>query len=174
MSGHSKWSTIKRQKGATDAKKSQVFGKYSKLISNQVKLSHGDINVPSVRAVIEKARSFNMPNDTIDRAIKKATDAKDMESITYEAYGPGGVGIVIETLTDNRNKAAQEIKHILTKHGSTLAGIGSVTWNFTRDGHEWKPNMLMALKDDDLELLEKLVDELEENDEVQEVYTNVE
>lgn len=174
MSGHSKWSQIKRQKGTSDAKRSQVFGKISKLISTQVKLAHGDRNSPSVRAVIEKAKTANMPLDTIERAISKATESKDMEAITYEAYGPGGVGIVIDALTDNRNRAAQEIKFILSNHGSSLGGIGSVTWGFTREEHIWKPTMILPLGDEDAEKLALLVDELESNDEVQEVFTNAE
>lgn len=174
MSGHSKWSQIKRQKGASDAKKSQVFGKLAKLISTQVKLAHGDRNSASVRAVIEKARAENMPLDTIERAISKATEARDMEAITYEAYGPGGVGIIIEALTANRNKAAQEIKFILSKHSANLGGIGSVTWGFAKEGLEWKPTMTLPLSDPDTEKLVALVDELEENEEVQNVYTNAE
>ena len=98
-----------------------------------------------------------------------------MENITYEAYGPGGAGIVIEALTANRNKAAQEIKFILSKHGFTLAGIGSVTWAFARTPEMgWHPETTIPLSEEDGEKLGTLIDELEENDEVQEVYTNAE
>ena len=101
-----------------------------------------------------------------------------MDNITYEAYGPGGVGIIIETLTDSKNRTAPEIKHILSKNGFELGGIGSVAWNFTKEktpeGLVWKPNILTPLSNIDLELLEKLVDDLEENDDVQDVYTNAE
>jgi transcriptional/translational regulatory protein YebC/TACO1 len=120
-----------------------------------------------------------MPGDVIERAIKKAGEpGAHMESITYEAYGPGGVGIIIETLTDSRNRTAQDIKHILTKNGLILATIGSVAWSFvkekTPEGIIFKPNMFIPISNPDLELLEKLVDELEENDDVQDVYTNAE
>lgn len=174
MSGHSKWSQIKRQKGATDAKKSQIFGKLSRLISTNVKLAHGDRNAPSVRAVIEKAQMANMPKDTIERAILKATETKDMEYITYEAYGPGGVGIMVETLTDNRNRTAQEIKHIFSNHTFALAGIGSVTWAFVKEDGELKATTTIALSDKDTTILETLVEELEANEDVQHVYTNAE
>ena len=92
----------------------------------------------------------------------------------YEAYGPGGCAMIIEALTTNKNKAAQEVKHILTGHGHPLAAIGSATWAFTREGTAWKPTMTVELSDGDLELLEKLVDALDASEEVQEVYTNVE
>lgn len=113
-----------------------------------------------------------MPADTIERAVAKATEAKDLESIMYEAYGPGGVGIIIEALTDNRNKAAQEVKHILSKNGYALAGIGSVMWSFAKENGQLKPTTTIPLSDSDAELLDALVNELEENDEVQEVITN--
>jgi len=116
-----------------------------------------------------------MPNDTIDRAIKKATtDNAQMENITYESYGPGGIAILIEALTDNRNKAAQEIKAILAKNSCELAAPGSASWAFTK-GHEGMvANMTMPLEDSDIEKLQALVEALEENDEVQAVYTNAE
>ena len=174
MSGHNKWTQIKRQKGASDAKKSQMFGKLSRLLSTQVKLAHGDKNSATVRAVVEKAKAVNMPIDTIERAIAKATEAKALEPVTYEVYGPGGVGIIIEALTDNRNKASQEVKHILSKNELVLAGIGSVAWAFEKKEDGWIPKTTISLSDTDLELLGKLVDELEENEEVQEVFTNAE
>ncbi len=172
MSGHSKWSQIKHKKGAADAKRGQLFSKLSRMISAQAKVAKGDRNSPALRAAIEKARAANMTNDVIDRAVSKATESKDLESVTYEAYGPGGVGIIIEALTDNRNKAATEVRHILSKAGFALAGIGSVTWAFARENHEWHATTYVELSDTDAEALGELVDALEENDEVQEVYTN--
>ena len=101
-----------------------------------------------------------------------------MDAITYEAYGPGGAGIIVETLTDSKNRTAQDIKHILTKNGFALGGIGSVTWAFKKEkspeGLVWIPTNTISLSDTDLELLDKLVEDLEENDDVQEVYTNAE
>jgi len=176
MSGHNKWSQIKRQKEKGDAAKSKVFSKYAKLITEEAKKSKGNLSSPGLKATIEKARAENMPSDNIERAIKKAVgdNSAQMESITYEAYGPGGVAIIIDALTANRNKAAQEVKFILSKYGSSLAGIGSVMWAFTKTHEGYTPNSLLPLGTEDLTALEKLVDELENNEEVQVVYTNAE
>lgn len=179
MSGHNKWAQIKHKKAITDAKKSKIFSKLVRFLAVEAKLAKGDINTPSLRAAIEKAKKANMPSLNIEKAIKKASEPSlQMESITYEAYGPGGVGIMIETLTDSRNRTAQDVKHVLSKNGFTLAGIGSAAWSFikekTPEGMTWKPISFVAVSDDDLILLEKIVDELEENDDVQDVYTNAE
>ena len=137
---------------------------------------NGDVNSPLLRTAIEKAREYNMPSDNIERAVKKGSgsDAEAMDAITYEAYGPGGCALVIEALTTNRNKAAQEVKFILSENGFALAGVGSATWAFTKEGVEWKPTMTVPLSEEDSAKLSKLIDELEDNDEVQEVYTNAE
>ncbi|MEI8130318.1 MAG: YebC/PmpR family DNA-binding transcriptional regulator [bacterium] len=174
MSGHNKWSQIMRQKGASDSKRAQQFGKLSRMISAQVKVAKGDRSAVLVRQAIEKARSADMPLDTIERAISKATEQKDLETIVYEAYGPGGAGLIIEALTENRNKAAQEIRHILSKNGFALAGIGSVMWAFQKIEGELTPTMTVPLSEADTSLLMKLVEELEANEEVQEVITNAE
>lgn len=176
MSGHNKWSQIKRQKGKTDAQKSKVFGKLAKLITEEAKKANGNLNASPLKTAVERARAENMPNDNIDRAIKKAASDKSiaLETIVYESYGPGGVGLIIEALTSNRNKAAQEIKFILMKHGATLAGIGSVTWAFLKQSGVWSPTTTIPLSEEDLEKLSLLTEELEENEEVQEVFTNAE
>lgn len=176
MSGHNKYSKIKHIKAKNDAQKSKNFGKLVRLITVEAKKAGGNLSSPSLVAAIEKARSENMPNDTIDRAIKKATtdNSAEMESIIYETYGPGGVAILIEALTDNRNKAAQEIKHILSLHGFELASPGSASWAFKKDHATWNAVTTMPLEDADIEILTKLVEQLEENDEVQSVYTNAE
>lgn len=178
MAGHNKWAQIKHKKAITDSKKSKIFSKLARYISVEAKLSGGK-DSPGLRAAIEKARKVNMTNDVIERAIKKANEPSvNMESITYEAYGPGGAGIMIETLTDSKNRTVQDIKHILAKNGFELGGIGSVAWSFqkekTPEGLIWKPNMFVPLSDIDLELLDKLVEEIEELDDVQDVYTNAE
>ena len=176
MSGHNKWSKIKRQKEKTDAQKSKIFGKMVRFITVEAKKSGGNRNSPGLKAAIEKAKQSNVPNDKIERAIKKSSESSaTMESITYEAYGPGGCAMLIETLTDNRNKASQEIKSILGKHGYSLAGIGAASWAFTRGlNMEWTPQTTIPLSEEDGEKLSELVDELEGCDEVQEVYTNAE
>lgn len=177
MAGHNKWSKIKRQKEKTDAQKSKVFSKFAKLISTASRQAKGDTNAPTLRAIIEKAREFNMPADNIERAVKKGVggEGEQLEALTYEAYGPGGSALVIEALTGNRNKAAQEVKHILSKHGFSLAAQGSTTWAFTKnEAGEWIPNMTTPLSPDDEQTLEALMSDFEENDEVQDVYTNAE
>lgn len=175
MSGHNKWSKIKNQKAVTDAQKSKIFTKVVRLLTVEAKKAHGDITAPGLAAAIVKAREANMPSDNIDRAVKKAsTDSASMEPITYESYGPGGCAMVIEALTDNRNKAAQEIKHILTLHGTELAGMGAATWAFEKTHEGWIPKTTVALGDEDGAKLGELVDALEENDEVQAVYNNAE
>lgn len=178
MSGHNKWAQIKHKKAITDAKKSKIFSKLVRFIGVEAKLSGGK-DSPGLRAAIEKAKKVNMPAGNIERAIKKASESPaQMEPITYETYGPGGVGIIIETLTDSRNRTAQDIKHILAKNSFALAGIGSVSWAFFKEnsteGLVWIPTTTIPLSDADLELLDKLVEDLEENDDVQEVYTNAE
>ena len=176
MSGHNKWSKIKRQKEKTDAQKSKIFGKMVKLITVEAKKAHGIRTAPGLKNAIDRAKEANVPNDNIERAIKKFSEGgAAMESITYEAYGPGGCAIVIEALTDNRNKAAQEIKHILTAQGYALAGIGAATWAFAHTPDEgWVAQSTIPLSDEDGEKLGELVDALEECDEVQDVYTNAE
>lgn len=175
MSGHNKWSQIKTKKAKTDGQKSKIFGKFAKLIADEARKAGGNRNSPGLKSAIERAKAENMPNDNIERAIKKSTETKTaMDAITYEAYGPGGCAMIIEALTDNRNKAAQEVKFILSKHGFALAGIGAASWAFAKEGASWKPTTTIPLEQADLELLEKLVEELEDNDEVQDVYTNAE
>src|SRR3972149_289459 len=106
MAGHNKWTQIKRQKGVTDAKKSKLFGKLARLVALESKKAQGNINAPGLRAVIEKAKSINMPNENIERAVKKGAggDAGEMEEVLYEGYGPGGVAIILEGVTDQRKK----------------------------------------------------------------------
>ena len=174
MSGHSKWSKIKHKKAATDAKKSAAFSKLARLIASESKRAGGDVNSPGLRVVIEKAKKANMPNDNIDRAVKKgaSADAETLEAVTYETYGPGGVAVIILGLTDSRNRSAAEIKHLLGEHGSALAAQGSASWAFEKSAEEWTPKTLVDISDEDLEKLSALVDALEARDDVQEVITN--
>lgn len=176
MSGHSKWAQIKRQKGAEDARKSKLFGKLGSLIASESKRAKGDLNAPGLRLAVERAKKENMPKDTIERAIKKGlgADQREMETLVYEGYGPGGSALIIVALTDNRNKAAQEIKHILSKNGGSWAEQGAASWAFTKSDEGYTPNMTVPLSDEDAEVLSNLVDLLEDCEEVQEVFTNVE
>lgn len=174
MSGHNKWSKIKNKKAVTDAAKSKIFSKMAKLIATASKQVQGDTSSPILRSAIEKAREYNMPADNIERAVKKGSgsDSESLEAITYESYGPAGSALIIEALTSNRNKAAQEVKFILSKHGFSLAAPGSATWAFSKQGSEWFPNTNIPLSEADGKTLESLIEELEDNEEVQEVYTN--
>jgi YebC/PmpR family DNA-binding regulatory protein len=138
MSGHSKWSTIKRQKGANDAKRGALFTKVAREISVAARQGGGDPDGNyRLRLAIEKARSVNMPADNIKRTIDKATgggDAEQFEEIVYEGYGPGGVAVLVEAQTDNRNRTAAEVRSIFTKSGGQLAGSGAVAWQFEPRG----------------------------------------
>jgi len=138
MSGHSKWATIKHKKGAADAKRGKIFSKIAKEMTIVAKNGGGDPgNNPTLRTLLAKAKSVNMPNDNIERAIKKGTGelaADALEEITYEGYGSGGVGLVVKVLTDNKNRAASEVRNIFKKNGSDFSGQGSVIRSFERKG----------------------------------------
>ena len=176
MSGHNKWAQIKRQKGAADAAKSNLWGKLGKRIAVESKKAGGDVNSPGLRSVIETAKKTNMPKDTIERAVAKGTasDAATLEAITYETYGPGGAAIIIQTVTDSRNRTAQEIKHLLSKNGLALAAPGSAMWAFEKTGTEYAPKTTVKLSESDTEKLHKILDEIDAHDDVEDVYTNAE
>jgi YebC/PmpR family DNA-binding regulatory protein len=175
MAGHNKWSKIKRQKEKTDGQKSKIFGKLVKLIQVEAKKASGNVSSPGLKAAIEKAKSFNVPNDNIDRAIKKSAEAGETEVVVYEAYGPGGCAMIIEALTDNKNRANQEIKTILSRNGYAMAGVGAASWAFTHNpGEEWIPTSTIPLSEEDGEKLGTLIDELEESDDINEIFTNAE
>jgi YebC/PmpR family DNA-binding regulatory protein len=174
MSGHNKWSKIKHKKAASDAQKSKIFSKVVKLLTSEAKKSGGNLESPGLKSAVEKAKQVNMPKENIENAIKKAERSEEMERITYEAYGPGGSALIIEALTSNRNKTAAEVKYILSKWGLFLAEPGSAVWAFEKQSGQWLPKNTIALSENDLTELEKIVNELEDNDEIQEVFTNAE
>jgi YebC/PmpR family DNA-binding regulatory protein len=138
MAGHSKWAKVKHFKGALDAKRGKIFSKLSKEITIAAKLGGGDPNMnPRLRMVLLKCRAANMPNDNIERAIKKGTgggEGVNFEDLTYEVYGPHGVALLVELSTDNRNRTAAEIRSLLSKNGGTIATSGSVSRLFQRKG----------------------------------------
>lgn len=136
MAGHNKWSKIKRDKGVNDAKRGAVFTRIGNMIAIAAKQGSDPAMNPALALAIEKARQANMPKDNIQRSIDRAADknAAQLEEITYEGYGPGGVGIIIETATDNRNRTFPEVRTALTKNGGTMADAGSVMFQFTRKG----------------------------------------
>jgi len=139
MSGHSKWSTIKRKKGAKDAQRSKIFSKLIKEVTVAARMGGGDLDGnPRLRLAVSKARDANMPADNIKRAIQKGTgelEGVHYEEVVYEAYGPGGVALLIETLTDNRNRTVSEVRYVLDRNGGKLAAAGSVLHLFTTTGY---------------------------------------
>jgi len=238
MAGHSQFKNIMYRKGAQDKKRSKLFAKLAKEITVAAKMGLPDPEYnPRLRSAIQDARAENMPKDNIDRAIKKSTDAggENYEDMRYEGFGPGGIGVIVETLTDNRNRTAGEVRSIFTKHGGSLGETGSVSFMFNRlgaiefppeaasaddmleaaieagaedcqsteTGHEvtcaaealhevakaleakvgaprsakivWKPQNSIPLDDDDkAETLLKMLEALDDNDDVQQVYANFE
>ena len=139
MSGHSKWSTIKHKKGAADAKRGKLFSKLSRAIMVAAKEGGGDpaTNL-ALQNAIEKARSYSMPKDNIERAVAKGSgegaDGASFEVVVYEGYGPDGVAVIVEALTDNRNRTAADVRHLFAKHGGNLGATGAVAWQFERRG----------------------------------------
>jgi YebC/PmpR family DNA-binding regulatory protein len=138
MSGHSKWATIKHKKGALDAKRGKVFTRIIKELSVAARAGGGDVDMnPRLRTIVADAKAANMPRENIERAIRRGTGEEpgvSYEEITYEGYGPGGVALLIQTLTDNKNRTVGEIRHLLGKHAGNLAAENSVAWMFTRKG----------------------------------------
>ena len=138
MSGHSKWSTIKRKKGAADAKRGKAFTKLIKEIMVAARTGGGDVNSnPRLRTAVLAAKAENMPRDNIERAIKKGTgelEGVNYEQLTYEGYGPGGVAMILEVLTDNKNRTVAEVRHVFSKQNGNLGEAGCVAWMFEKKG----------------------------------------
>ncbi len=138
MAGHSKWANIKHRKAAVDAKRGKIYTKLAREITVAAREGGGDPEFnPRLRTAIEKARKFNMPKENIERAIKRGTGeigGAAYEEVTYEGYGPGGVAVIVKCLTDNRNRAASEVRHAFSKHGGNLGTSGCVSWMFERKG----------------------------------------
>ncbi len=179
MSGHSKWSTIKRKKGANDAQRAKIFTKIAREIIVAVKAGGPDPeNNSRLKDVVAKARSNNMPNENINRTIKKASGSADTDSyenITYEGYGPGGVAVIVETLTDNRNRTAADVRHAFDKFGGNLGQTGCVSFMFDRKG------VILMENDGDIDeeeltmdVLEAGADDIEAGDEFFEITTSPE
>ncbi|MEA2572483.1 MAG: hypothetical protein QOI24_4484 [Acidobacteriota bacterium] len=177
MSGHSKWSTIKHKKGAADAKRGKVFTRIIKEMTIAARLGGGDVDGnPRLRAAILEAKASNMPKDNIDRAIKRGTgeiDGLTYEEITYEGYGPGGVAIMVEALTDNSNRTTPEIRHTFEKYGGNFGTPGSVRFQFDRKGYFAVEKSAVG-EDKLMEIaLEAGADDLQTDDaEVYEIYTS--
>ncbi len=157
MSGHSKWSKIKRQKGVADVKKGKIFSQLSKAVTLMAKDGGGDPGMnPALKLAIEKAKQANMPLDNIEKAIKKGTgelEGGTIEEVLYEAYGPSGIAMIIEGTTDNTNRTVAEIKHILSRNNGRLGEAGSVKWMFERFGYLEIEKKDLSISEDDFEML---------------------
>ena len=192
MSGHSHWSGIKHKKEITDKKRGKVFSKLLKAITAAVGGEPNPDFNPRLRTAVQKAKEANVPVDNIERAIKKASEpGAALEELMIESYGPGGVAVLIEAVADNKNRVIAEVKKILSDHGAKLAEPGSVLWAFTQisnsrehssNSHEqnanfseeqkWVPKFPQKLSQEDGEKLSRLIEALEEHDDLQEIYTN--
>jgi YebC/PmpR family DNA-binding regulatory protein len=178
MAGHSKWKNIQRRKNAQDTKRGKIFMKLAKEIFVAAKSGGGDPDTnPNLRLVVEKAKGANMPNDNIDRAIKKATgdlDGINYEEITYEGYGPGGTAIMVKLLTDNKNRAASDIRHTFSKNGGNLGENGCVAFMFQHKGLLVIDRENTDVGEDEmmLEVIEAGAEELETTDETYDIYTD--
>ncbi len=175
MSGHSKWSTIKRKKGKTDAQRGKVFTKLIREITVAAKEGGGDLESnPRLRTAVAAAKAANMPADNIKRGIQKGTgelEGARYESSNYEGYGPGGVAVLVESLTDNKNRTVSEIRHIFTKYGGSLGEVGCVGWMFDRKGYI----VVDKSKISEEELMEKAIEagaeDIQVGEDVFEIYT---
>jgi len=175
MSGHSKWSQIKRQKATTDAAKSRVFARYARLITMESKKANGIRSAPGLAVAVARAKAANMPKDNIERAIVKGTskDSGNLERVLYEAYDPSGVALLIDALTDNKNRTTQEVKHLLVLHGIELSAPGAASWAFAKTGDTYTPNEpLIEVGGADEGKLSQVLEALDEHEDVQEVFTN--
>jgi YebC/PmpR family DNA-binding regulatory protein len=175
MSGHSKWSQIKHQKGVTDAKKSQAFSKLARMISVAARKGENPDMNSELRMAVEKAKSVNMPLENIERAIKRGggkIEGGQLESVRYEAYGPAGVAMIIEAITESKNRTLAEIRHILLNHGARIAEPGSALWAFEIINNKPKAKNTIQLGEEDKNSLNKLIEALNENEDVQEIHTN--
>ncbi len=178
MAGHSKWKNIQRRKNAQDAKRGKVFMKLAKEIFVAAKQGGGDPETnPSLRLAVDKAKSSNMPNENIDRAIKKATgdlDGVQYENVTYEGYGPGGAAIMVQLLTDNKNRAAADVRHAFSKNKGNMGENGCVSFLFNRKGLLVIDRSENDLDGDELmlQVIEAGAEEMETNEDAYEIYTD--
>ncbi|MBI2670285.1 MAG: YebC/PmpR family DNA-binding transcriptional regulator [Candidatus Yanofskybacteria bacterium] len=172
MSGHSKWSQIKHKKGISDQKKGQLFSKLAKKISIAAREGTDPSANYKLQSIIEEARTFNMPKENIERAIKRASekDTTSLDEVIIQAIGPGSVAVIIEGITDNKNRIVNEIKHILAEHEAKMVPENSLNWMFNKN---WEPNTPIEVTPEIQQKLDKLLEELDNNEDVENVYTNL-
>jgi YebC/PmpR family DNA-binding regulatory protein len=173
MSGHSKWSQIKHRKGISDQKKAQVFSKVSKKISIAARDGTDPVSNYRLQAIIEEARALNMPKENIERAIKRAgeKEATALNEVMIHAMGPGSIAMIIEAITDSKNRTINEIKNILSKNDSKMVPENSLNWMFDKN---WNPITQVEVSDPAIqEKIDKLFEELDSNDDIENVHTNL-
>ncbi len=177
MSGHSHWKQIKQHKGAADQKRAALFSKLLAAISVAARYDPNPQFNIQLRAAVEKAKANSVPAENIERAIKRSNEEKNFEEIIVEAYGPEGVALVIEGVTDNTNRAIAEIKNILNEQSAKIANPGSVLWSFdepTSDKNEWRPKFTQSISEEAKKKITALVEALNDHSDVQRVTTNAE
>lgn len=178
MSKHSKWSKIKNQKGAADVKKSALFTKHIRAIAVAARQGADPANNFQLRVALDAAKAAGVPKDTIDRALSRVAgegEAEELFEVTYEGFAPGKVAIIIEAVTNNKNRTIGNVRRILEKNNGTLAQNGAVTWQFVRQALEWVPKVRVPVTDPELRAkLDKLYEMLDEDDDVQNYFTNEE
>ena len=173
MSGHSHWSGIKHKKEILDKKRAQSFSKLLNAISIAAKIDPNPEFNPHLRLAIDKAKENQVPQDNIERAIKKAKELSNLEELLIEVYGPGGCAILVEAISDSRNRTMGELKKIIAENSAKVANPGSVLWAFEKTPEGWHTKFPQTIQGADLEKVEKLIEELENNDDVQKVITNI-
>ncbi|MDP3794473.1 MAG: YebC/PmpR family DNA-binding transcriptional regulator [bacterium] len=175
MSGHSKWSQIKHKKAATDAKRGELFSKLLKNIAIAARSNPNPQANPTLRAAIDKARDANVPSDNIERALARAREAKDnMETVVVEAYGPGGIALMVTATTDNRNRLMMELRKLLEDHGARVAEPGSARWAFIESAGVFEAKITQPVPDAEAEKLSALEETLQNHPDVESVVTNAE
>jgi YebC/PmpR family DNA-binding regulatory protein len=173
MAGHSKWKNIRHKKEATDQKRSRMFGKLLRAVTLAAQKGDDPAANPSLRAAIERARKESVPQDNIERAVRRPADRGSLEELVLEAYGVGGFALLIIAITDNRNRTIPEIKKVLVDNGGKWAEAGSVAWAFSHlpEEHAWQPTAPRTPSDSEADHLLKLIRALEDNDDVVAVYS---
>jgi YebC/PmpR family DNA-binding regulatory protein len=175
MAGHSHWKQIQHKKGAADQKRGQLFSKLLRAISIAAKTDPNPQFNPRLRSAIEKAKENSVPTDNIERAISKASEAKNLEDVIVEAYGPEGSALIITAVTDNKNRTIAAVRNILNERGAKMANPGSVLWAFNTPtpGQDWVAKFPQTISDQGKEQVQNLIAALEDLDDVQKVYTNI-
>jgi len=173
MSGHSKWSKIKHKKGTTDQKRGTLFSKLLAAVAIAARENADPQANPRLRAAIDRAKHSQVPTQNIERVIKKLSETENLEEIVVEAYGPEKSALIIEGITDNKNRTIAELKKLLSDHDAKLADPGSVLWAFARAGDSWTPQFIQPLSPEAQESFTKLIKICEEHPDIQTIYTNV-